>query len=734
MSTFSSVMEKDVATLTQHIELNHAGWRDKAVQRLVLAALWRLNCLAKSNDIRKLLREEMHLVLRSDQLESVLSELQQQNLILKAGLDTYRIPDIVKADLERDLTAAESDARNARSYFEALVTANGLKAAEAWETFEMKFLAPLIKEVGASAFRLLLGQRIVFPKQLVDDFLLFFETSQRDALRLVVTSFLEPTNPAVCAHIGRLIHAFFCVQACGLPQATIERLATVSNERAKLRLFVDTNILFSILDLHENPSNEAVHEMMDLLGNLPDNLEVELLITPKTVEEAVGAIRLAKEQWKAIPSTGNFARVGLRMGASGIVEKFLAESLKRPNTLKAADWFTPYITDFVEIVQSKGVSLVNRDLDPYGTRQDVVDDVNDLLELQKTRARSKLKGYQTIKHDVVLWHFVKDQRPVYAESPLQAQDWILTVDFRLLGFDDFKQRKLNTRFPLCLHPTGLIQLLRFWIPRTDAFDEAMLSSLRMPFLFRELDVEAERVSLKILDRVARFQGSSELSEDLIIRLLWNENLRQKIDGEISGGINEEIQLVREALIEESNAQLQAKESEANQLEIQLTAKEHQLRLAQQENERNSIASEQRDAAYLVSKNRTDALELELKTLTAQILQKEDNSRAAKIYSAFLLGLALLSGVVAWIMIRLVPIGFSNLRSFTWLALPTFLVLVFGHLLFEKWAKSKELALANLATFKLVTKARAKAWIVFLGLLTAICVDLLAELYKRDLGW
>ena len=59
-------------------------------------------------------------------------------------------------------------------------------------------------------------------------------------------------------------------------------------------------------------------------------------------------------------------------------------------------------------------------------------------ELQRVPEHRR-KTYATVAHDTILWHLVNDQRPGYVEAPTDARDWILTVDFRLISFDSYKE-------------------------------------------------------------------------------------------------------------------------------------------------------------------------------------------------------------------------------------------------------------------------------------------------------
>jgi hypothetical protein len=76
---------------------------------------------------------------------------------------------------------------------------------------------------------------------------------------------------------------------------------------------------------------------------------------------------------------------------------------------------------------------------------------------------------------------------VQVESPTEAKYWVVTVDYRFLGFDEYKRQNTTASIPIVVHPTTLIQLLQLWVPRTQEFEEAIVRSLRFAFLFHEFD-------------------------------------------------------------------------------------------------------------------------------------------------------------------------------------------------------------------------------------------------------
>ena len=188
-------------------------------------------------------------------------------------------------------------------------------------------------------------------------------------------------------------------------------------------------------------------------------------------------------------------------------------------------------------------------MDQYRTDQRLLDSLNDQLEFEKSRYGKKAKGYEKLEHDLALWYFTADKRSAVVESPLDAKYWIVTLDGRLLSFDSYVTKKLGRRIPECIHPAMLIQMLQFWVPRSASFEAAMLNALRFPLLSEDFDVEAEKISMRILRSLAKHENIKDLPTETVTRLLLNDLLRTRLAGQEIADADKE--LVREALIEEN---------------------------------------------------------------------------------------------------------------------------------------------------------------------------------------
>jgi len=567
MKAIQKGLPKEVIALVHHVELNGAGWWQSTIQRLIMGAIWLSDSPPEFNAISLMLTKEFKLSLTHAQLTSALAQMEGSD-ILRMTSGSYAILESKRKEFELEIDKAENVHNAARDYFCSIVTALAipLDGIALWGAFEGNFLNPLIREIGANTYNLIKGELLNPDSQVVGKFLKNFEANLHPKLKELVTTFLDPKKEAVRGHIMRHLHARFCVDASGLSQQDIGKLSSAIGRELHFKVFVDTNFLFSLLEIHENPANEAALELRDLVGQLKTNPRVTFAMTLETVREAQAVIEAAKFQINGIPASLLFTRAALHSGLSGIGARFMNERLKRGANLSVEGWFGPYLKDFVTIARGKGVELHNADLGDYSMRTDVLDDIAGFMQNDESKYPAwKRRSYLSVRHDMILWNFVHDKRPVYVESPVEADDWIITVDSRLLNFDKHKQRISKSKVPLCIHPTSMVQLLQFWVPRSKDFEEAMLGSMRLPFLFQEFDAEGEKTTLKILRGLGRFDVGDEVSEETITQVVLNDSLRTKLSGEIVDD-QDEAELIRDALVEEMKSQLASEKGKAIEAE------------------------------------------------------------------------------------------------------------------------------------------------------------------------
>ena len=653
-----STLPEGLTALVHHVELNRSGWWNKATQRLILASVWYADTPPSTEDIKSFLSNKFHVIFNHTKIDTAIIELLNENLLIKIEGEKYRIPDAKKKIFNQEIAEAEKVSADAYVLFSAIVNekCKDLNPENVWCAFESEFLMPLIKDIGANAYHLIIGKRVNINKDLISIFLSKFDPQYHRFLKELVPTFLDPSKSEVTAYISRLLHARFCVEACGLPATLTNRLNEIFGKKVQFNMFVDTNFLFSILELHENPSNAAAKELKELLSKLKTNPKIKLFIIPNTIDEVKSSINSTMLQLSGIHPSNSFSKAALNNGMSGLVLKFFSERLRLGGNLTAEEWFEPYLKDFITIANSKGISIVNENMDRYSKRPDVINDISDIQSHEeKYRTKKKVKSYGAIAHDMVLWHFVNDKRPTYIESPIDAEDWILTVDFRLIGFDEHKKRHLYNKVPLCIHPTSLIQLLQFWVPRTKEFEEAMLGSMRLPFLFQEFDAEAERTSLRILKCLSRYNERDDIPEQTITNILLNEELRSRLQSDKNGIDSTEIALIRDALLEEANAKADFEAANARALLEKVISQDSVLNDLETQLRKKDEAVEELRTTFFTSeaqyKSNNDKLSNEVKKLNAIVTATEEEKKRRLVnvkYIICLVCLVISAALAAWL--------------------------------------------------------------------------------------
>jgi len=367
----------------------------------------------------------------------------------------------------------------------------------------------------------------------------------------VVESFFSSQNPKVRAFVLRSLHSHLLCLAASLPLASLAALQDKAKDNLHLRIFLDTNFLFSILGLHENPSNEAAAELLGLVSQLNQRIRVSLYVIGLTVDEVRRTLTFYQTKLNELSLTPKLGGVAssLEGDFSGITLKYFEAVKTAKHRLSAKDYLGPYLENLVTVLRGRNIELYNENTDQLSQSQPVVDDIL-AEEKREEKRRDRGKSYEALRHDVTLWHLAHKQRPQRLDSPLDASFWIATVDYRFLSFDSRKRRPQQDPIPICVHPTVLIQMLQFWLPRSPELEAALFDSLKAA-LPHHVDSDAEEMSLRIIKALARFENVDDLPAETITSVLLNSALRQRL-----GAVHdrdEDQELVKEAIVEQVSA-------------------------------------------------------------------------------------------------------------------------------------------------------------------------------------
>ena len=521
------------------------------------------------------------------ELDKQVSSLQSRSEIVQLPNGNLKLTEEAHRRTTVRLSTAETRLTEVREAFETAFADLAALAPIEWADFVESFLSPLVSELGAKTYEIVTGDVALLEGAASSrEFLSRFPSRYRDEVYKAIATFVNPNSPRVRQYILGLLNTALLVRALTLPVGAVQDLLRRTRRSLKMNVFLDTNVLFTVLGLDVEPTDSSIQVLHDLINNMPNRVDVKLYMLPSTMEEARATIdryRAELSHFVMNRPTAEAIHQG-RIKLGGIAKTYIRETYRAGRTVSARDYFEPYFDNFVGIARAKGVELYNASLDEVRRSQAFLDDMADQWEIEMARPEDRGKSYEVLKHDMLLWHFAKSQRPTGIDAPLDARAWVVTGDYGLLRFDGQKRRHAPEAPPVCLETPNLLQILQLWLPNSEKLEAALLTALRpMP---PRIDGEAERVTVRIIDSLSRYENVGDLSEEAVASVVLNNAVR----GRIATAKNpaEESEAVRSGVVDE-NLRLRREVQE-------LTKKdgEKEARIAELEG-RVASGSQERDA-------------------------------------------------------------------------------------------------------------------------------------------
>ena len=345
------------------------------------------------------------------------------------------------------------------------------------------------------------------------------------------------------------------------------------HELSPLTLFLDTNFLFGILDLHTGSQVAVSNHLLDAITEhtFPFRLryhEATQGELDRTIAYYGGELR--SRVWPR--SLSRAAAISRHL--SGLELKY-----HRRHAEVGID-----VDSFLRPYQHTDILLKEKNIDVYRPRTQRLSERNDLLHEYSgfLQSRKKKKPYESIDHDVTVLDQVRQLRSA-AESSLEARALLLTCDYHLYRFDWESSREKGL-MPCTVLPNLLWQILRPFVPMSSSFDQSFAATFAIPE-FRVVGSDSSKACSTMMHILA---GYKDISEQTAARMLSNDLLIERLRTAKDDDMLEEY--VREAFIEENNllveenAELQRKLAEVRRKQSE-DASTDERRLADERQER-----------------------------------------------------------------------------------------------------------------------------------------------------
>lgn len=633
----------------------------------------------RRSEVRDLVVSAFSVEIPADRIAESIERLVRQGKLDTTDDDHVAPANSVVEQMEARLKAAQQNEDAVRAAFVEKVgdCCSPLSPEDTWNLFNRELLLPLIDVLGARTVQLMGGDQTgdADVVALTDRFVRHFENTHRTVLRSAIGGFLDPGDANVRRYITEHLDASFLVKASGLTKDAISDISKFGQRPPTFRLFLDTNFLFSLLNLHENPSNEASQILGKTIQQVSNHLSIKMYVISPTMDEIKRTLRASQADLKGIRMSAALADAALEVGISGIALRFARSNSGAVQSISPQEYFDPYLKNLTPILKNKGIDVYNEQTDGYKLRQDVIDDLHQMTAVEGGHEAERQRKYNAALHDSILWHFVNDKRPAVLESPLAAVFWVVTNDYKLINFDRRRRRAAKSAAGVCIHPAVLVQILGLWEPRSTDMEEAMMSGLRLPFMFYEFDPGKEAASLRILKALSRFEHIDSLGPEAIRDIVLSDAVRSKT-GEATSE-EEEIEIIHHALLAERRAMVDQRDAalrKASQSE-ELLSTERKAGLdraaadrSEREQAEGRIPEPQEELQHALEELRAAGEQVKALTVTLSARDSQERVQSSRIRFALARGVgggALVAAVAAGLGYAWASIG----------AAPTFIVSV-----------------------------------------------------------
>ncbi|WP_447882333.1 hypothetical protein [Serratia fonticola] len=518
----------ELVSLVHYVELNKSGWWKRATGQIIKGLLFNEPEPISLISLKEKVRSVLGLSIPTENINLQIEDLLSRRSVVKIdGKLSLSEQEIRELSLHRD--RANKEEEDTSLFFKEMISTLGINIdpEEAWVLLK-EDLIKSIHSIGANTYKLLRNGDLRRNHNWLKVFLERYPDDIHFDLKKCISSLLSPANIFTKNYILRLLNAYFFVEATQLKKETISSLDNSNSKNREIKIVLDTNFVFSILGLHENPYNESAESILKLPGKV-GGVNIRYYILRKTLEEFESVLSYQLEKLKSYKFSRNLTSAIRKLSATnGILAKFFEECEKNSETLSPEAYFLPYTTGLLRLLDEKNIKILEWQTVDYSQNQLVIDDILRITENQKRKPPSERKSYESILHDMIFWYSIKDNRNSEAHTALDEDCWGVSLDWSLIRFDQIKRKAKKSSLPIVMHPINFLQLIQFWIPRDEKLESGIMDSMRLPLFFGEFNAEDERITLEIITKLSTFSNITDMKVETITKVLADNALIDKI--------------------------------------------------------------------------------------------------------------------------------------------------------------------------------------------------------------
>ncbi len=284
------MLSPEIVSLIHHVELNQNGWWRKAVAQVVRGVLWKTKTPMTQAELSSALKRELGIQLTEDVLVKQLESLALQGAVTRLPGPNFKLTEKAQQELTSAHELATKEQEACRTDFLAACTKHcpNLDGEKVWGEFT-KALVGAIQVTGANLFHLLADGNLERDVDWFAEFLGKFDHAEQVGLRSILATFFAPENRVCRSQVLRLLSAHFFAEASQLRPETLALIEGDKKTRS-IKVVLDTNFIFSVLGLHDNPGDDAALSLVEVAQKAGRSLDVRFYVLPSTLDEAQRAL------------------------------------------------------------------------------------------------------------------------------------------------------------------------------------------------------------------------------------------------------------------------------------------------------------------------------------------------------------------------------------------------------------------------------------------------------------
>lgn len=610
--------------------VSKAHGREQTIRQMIaeVFVLYPEDSFTSTKDISEYIANTFSLPIPENEISPIVDAMEEDEVLLRPHGTNYLLEPNFRSKLEESNNEARSlEDRVKQQWLESIVSDYPmLPIEEMWPALKV-YLKTAFRRHGFQAAALLdptidTGSTYSdsLSSMLTKVIREHFSQEHQESARDVIAKFLADTGkyPDRSLYIAQLADAVF-----NLCTVTIDPHTTniVRENIEELTLFLDTNFLFGILNLHVNPQVSVSNDLLRLTSQ--HRFPFQLKYHEATKAELLASIEYHKRSISGVHWSREMSRIAtLSRNIDGVALRFHQCNAEVGTDVDS--FFAPY--RHIDLLLDGHNITIHRSSICWGEEQiQLLRDYERYFEEQQW----ELKSEKTMQHDVIVLDMVRRLRTT-APSSLSAGALLMTCDYKLFRFDWWLSRREDRR-PCTVLPHAFWQVLRSITPLDDMdFDKAFAETFAIPE-FRAIGSGAARATSKMMKILAGYRPVPEnaamrmVANDIFIdslRAIEDEaEFQQAVDNELARQ-NSLLGEEYEALREQNRKERAEREAEAARAEAVLA-----------ESERKRLESEKNEAATIEELRTASKAAEEAETRRQRELAEAEEKRQRELAEA-----------------------------------------------------------------------------------------------------